>query len=115
MSQTVFIYPYLPIFWQLLVSCLLVRVIFTTKQIKAALLQQSIYSIFLLFAGLSIVASPTYAYQRSYTNLGFETPDIATGTNVCRLYVNNTKVTGWLTTHPFYREEVNGTLYCRCS
>lgn len=48
------------------------------------------------------------AYQRSYTNLGFETPSIAT-TAPCRVYISNTKVPGWLTTHPFFNEEAVGS------
>lgn len=45
------------------------------------------------------------AYQRGYLNLGFESPQIATVGNACRTYISNTRVPGWLTTHPFYQEE----------
>lgn len=45
------------------------------------------------------------AYQRGYLNLGFESPQIATVGNACRAYLSNTRVPGWLTTHPFYQEE----------
>ena len=58
----------------------------------------------LIFGLLSVFITPAHAYQRSYTNLGFETPSIATGAP-CRVYITNTKVTGWLTTHSFYQEE----------
>ena len=49
------------------------------------------------------------AYQRGYLNLGFETPTIATGSNVCRVYISSTRVPGWLTTHPYGNEGFSGT------
>ncbi|WP_087547025.1 DUF11 domain-containing protein [Acinetobacter sp. WCHA39] len=49
------------------------------------------------------------AYQRGYLNLGFETPTIATGSNVCRVYISSTRVPGWLTTHPYGNEAFSGT------
>ena len=47
------------------------------------------------------------AYQRSFTNLGFESPVIA-NTAPCRVYISNTRVPGWLTTHPFAAEQSSG-------
>ena len=58
---------------------------------------------------LSSVSLANAAYQRGYLNLGFETPTIATGSNVCRVYISSTRVPGWLTTHPYGNEAVSGT------
>ncbi|MDW2812651.1 hypothetical protein R5K32_21325, partial [Acinetobacter baumannii] len=43
--------------------------------------------------------------QRSFINLSFESPKIANTGNACRVYIDRTKVPGWLTTHPYYQEE----------
>lgn len=52
------------------------------------------------------------AYQRGYLNLGFETPTIATGSNVCRVYISSTRVPGWLTTHPYGNEGILSNKVC---
>ncbi len=49
------------------------------------------------------VFSQAHAYQRSYLNLGFEQPVIDSRAP-CRVYLANTRVPGWLTTHPFWAE-----------
>lgn len=55
----------------------------------------------LAFASLlgTIASLPVAAQvQRSFVNLGFEQPDLAT--NGCRVYINSSQVPGWQTTHP---------------
>lgn len=44
--------------------------------------------------------------QRSFVNLGFEQPDLAT--NGCRVYINSSQVPGWETTHPDAATENSG-------
>ncbi|PTQ89995.1 hypothetical protein [Agitococcus lubricus] len=60
-------------------------------------------SLFILAFG-SFLPVTVHAYQRSYLNLGFESPVIDT-TAPCRVYISNTRVPGWLTTHPFGAEQ----------
>lgn len=63
----------------------------------------------LFFSLVSSISIAQAAYQRSFINLSFESPKIANTGNACRVYIDSTKVPGWLTTHPYYQEEVNGT------
>jgi uncharacterized repeat protein (TIGR01451 family) len=44
--------------------------------------------------------------QRSFVNLGFEQPDLATAG--CRVYINTSQVPGWQTTHPNNTTENSG-------
>lgn len=59
----------------------------------------------LFFSLVSSISIAQAAYQRSFINLSFESPKIANTGNACRVYIDSTKVPGWLTTHPYYREE----------
>lgn len=65
------------------------------------------YTQFLLLSLVFLSVNAQAAYQRSYLNLGFESPVIDT-TAPCRVYIANTRVPGWLTTHPFGNEESVG-------
>lgn len=58
---------------------------------------------------LLYIPAANAAYQRGYLNLGFESPVISAGSNVCRVYVSSTRVPGWLTTHPYGNEGSSGT------
>lgn len=59
----------------------------------------------LFFSLVSSISIAQAAYQRSFINLSFEIPKIANTGNACRVYIDSTKVPGWLTTHPYYQEE----------
>jgi hypothetical protein len=59
----------------------------------------------LFFSLVSSISIAQAAYQRSFINLSFESPKIANTGNACRVYIDSTKVPGWLTTHPYYQEE----------
>lgn len=59
----------------------------------------------LFFSLIGTINIAQAAYQRSFINLGFESPKIANTGNACRVYIDSTKVPGWLTTHPYYQEE----------
>ena len=59
----------------------------------------------LFFSLISSISITQAAYQRSFINLSFETPKIANTGSACRVYIDSTKVPGWLTTHPYYKEE----------
>ncbi|MDQ9760657.1 Calx-beta domain-containing protein [Acinetobacter baumannii] len=63
----------------------------------------------LFFSLVGSISVAQAAYQRSFINLSFEEPNIANTGSACRVYIDSTKVPGWLTTHPYYQEEVNGT------
>ncbi|SDB88148.1 hypothetical protein SAMN05421749_101659 [Acinetobacter marinus] len=64
-----------------------------------------------LVALISILVSDLShaAYQRSYENLGFELPKIATSPNDCRVYLSSTRIPGWNTTHGTRSEGYSGT------
>ncbi|MDR0003385.1 Calx-beta domain-containing protein [Acinetobacter sp. 11367] len=59
----------------------------------------------LFFSLVSSISITQAAYQRSFINLSFESPKIANTGNACRVYIDSTKVPGWLTTHPYYPEQ----------
>jgi uncharacterized repeat protein (TIGR01451 family) len=59
----------------------------------------------IFFSLVSSISIAQAAYQRSFINLSFESPKIANTGNACRVYIDSTKVPGWLTTHPYYQEE----------
>lgn len=64
-------------------------------------------SFYLVLAFALLWVTPTHAYQRSYLNLGFESPVIDVAAP-CRVYIANTRVPGWSTTHPFENEQASG-------
>ncbi|MFT3789767.1 MAG: hypothetical protein QM741_01560 [Rudaea sp.] len=56
---------------------------------------------------LGCIAAPAFAQvQRSFANPGFETPDLVTAG--CRVYINQSQVPGWSTTHANYATENSG-------
>lgn len=59
----------------------------------------------LFFSLVSSISITQAAYQRSFINLSFESPKIANTGNARRVYIDSTKVPGWLTTHPYYPEQ----------
>ncbi len=59
-----------------------------------------------LLIGLCSSTGALAQVQRSFVNLGFEQPDLAT--NGCRVYINATQVPGWQTTHPSNATENSG-------
>ena len=60
----------------------------------------------LFFSLVSSISIAQAAYQRSFINLSFESPKIANTGNACRVYIDSTKVPGWLTTHPYYQDAI---------
>ena len=67
---------------------------------------RSLLSGVVLLLSLCFSVGASAQVQRSFVNLGFEQPDLATAG--CRVYINATQVPGWQTTHPNNGTENSG-------
>ncbi|MFT4179175.1 MAG: hypothetical protein QM612_06895, partial [Thermomonas sp.] len=67
----------------------------------------------LLLAGLLCTPQVQAQVQRRMINPSFEQPVI--GSDGCRVYIDETRVTGWTTTHPYYASGEEATSSTACT